>query len=122
MRAIGIALSVLALAGCAEGSVRYAGMLTTTQGACGGAGMGAGGTAPATLIIRGGDAQFTPTDGVTVLRGQSRADGHVDAQSALPGADHKPFQQVFEGERDGTRITGRFASPRCRATVVLTRQ
>ena len=84
-----------------------------------GTGFDAGGKAAATLIVQGNDAQFAPSDGVTVLKGHISPAGHVAAASTTDGADHKPFQQVFEGDRTGDRVTGRFASPRCRAAVVL---
>ena len=89
----------------------------TEQGVCG-SGFDAG-KAPATLIVHGGDVQFAPSDGVTVITGHITATGHVVATGVTDGADHKPFQQVFEGDRTGDRVTGRFASPRCRASGVL---
>ena len=106
------------LAACSGGSARYAGTLATEQGTCG-TGFDASGNAPATLIVENGRVQFAPSDGVTLLTGHMDAAGHVVAGSVADGADHKPFQQVFEGDRDGDRILGRFASPRCRAAGVL---
>ncbi len=116
-----LVVAVVALAGCADPSTRYTGTLTTQQGACG-TGFGPDGTSAATLVVRGADVQFAPSDGVTVLTGHASDKGHVVAESVTSGADHKPFQQVFEGDRDGDRVAGRFASPRCRASVVLTRK
>ncbi len=110
---------MVAVAACAGGSQRYAGTLAAGQGACG-AGFDAGGKAAATLMIHGNDVQFAPSDGVTVLTGHVTDAGHVVASSVTDGADHKPFQQVFEGDRSGDRVVGRFASPRCRAAAVLT--
>ena len=108
----------MALAACSGGSARYTGTLATEQGMCG-SGFDAAGKAAATLVVHGGDVQFAPNDGVTVLNGHMSAAGHVVAASVTDGADHKPFQQVFEGDRDGDRVAGRFASPRCRAAGVL---
>ncbi len=114
-------LAVAALAGCSGGGTRYTGSFATEQGVCG-TGFDAGGKASATLIVDGDDVHFAPTDGVTVLTGHISAAGHILAASTAPGADHKPFQQVFEGDRSGDRVAGRFASPRCRAAVVLDRR
>ena len=111
-------MATLGLAACAAGSVRYAGTLSAEQGNCG-IGFDAGGKAAATLVVQGTDARFAPTDGVTVLDGHISPSGHVTASSVAEGADHKPFQQVFEGDRTGDRVVGRFASPRCRAAAVL---
>jgi hypothetical protein len=95
--------------------------LTTDQGACG-PGFDAAGKATASLVLKGSDVQFAPSDGVLVLPGQVNASGHVVASLNAMGADHKPFPQAFEGDQTGDVITGRFATPRCRASVVLTRR
>ena len=113
--AIGVALSA-----CTTSS-RYAGTVTTQAGSCG-LGFDSAGRANATLLVHGDDIQFLPTDGVTVLPGHVDGAGHMLAGSNAPGADRKPFQQVFEGDRDGDAVTGRFASPRCRAMVALSRK
>ncbi len=119
------ALAGVALAemhGCAAtGDGNYAGNASTEQGFCG-PGFDGSGKAVATLSLRGTQAQFAPSDGVVVLEGRVSAAGHVLAQSNVAGADHKPFQQVFEGDRIGARVKGQFASPRCRASVELTRR
>ncbi len=107
------------LAGCSGGMTRYSGLATVQQGDCG-TGFDATGKASATLLVDGGDVQFAPTDGVTVLAGHVTESGHMLATSTTAGADHKPFQQVFEGDRTGDKVVGRFASPRCRAAVALT--
>ncbi len=109
------------LSGCAGGGDRFAGTLTTDQGACG-PGFDSAGKATSSLVIRAGKVQFAPSDGVLVLDGQENTAGHVTASSNAIGADRKPFPQVFEGDRTGDRITGKFATPRCRASVVMTRQ
>ena len=124
MRAGSVTLCLVALApmlvGCADPSVRYAGTVTTEQGACG-PGFDADGRSPATLMVQGGNVQFAPNDGVLVLNGHITSTGHVVASVDAPGADRKPFPQVFEGDRAEDRVTGRFATPRCRATVALAR-
>jgi hypothetical protein len=99
---------------------RYAGHVVTSQGDCG-LGFDPQGTATATLILRGGEAQFAPTDGVAVLPGHIEGAGHVLAGSNAIGADKKPFPQVFDGSLTGERVHGTFATPRCRASVDLTR-
>ncbi len=114
-------VALFLLSGCSSGVTRFSGALTTEQGACG-PGFDAAGQAHASLVVKGSDVQFAPSDGVVVLPGHADPSGHVVASSHAIGADHKPFPQVFEGDETGDRITGRFATPRCRATVVLTRQ
>ncbi len=114
-------LAVLGVAGCGgEDATRFVGGAATTQGVCG-LGFDAQGKATATLMVRGGDVQFVPSDGVTVLPGHVDAAGHVLAGSNAVGADKKPFPQVFEGARKGDAVSGVFATPRCRADVVLKR-
>ena len=110
----------LGVAGCGSEASRFVGVAAATQGACG-LGFDAQGKATATLMVRGGDVQFVPSDGVTVLPGHVDAAGHVAAGSNAPGADKKPFPQVFEGERTGDTVKGVFATPRCRAGVELKR-
>ena len=112
---------LIGLAGCAASTDgNYFGALKTQQGLCG-TGEDSHGNAPATLSLHGNNAQFEPEEGVVVLDGQMNNAGHMLAQSNMPGADHKPFPQVFEGDLVGDQIVGRFASPRCRATITLTR-
>ena len=118
--AYGLALG-LVLAGCAGADGRFTGTMTTEQGLCG-PGFDESGKAASVLILQGEDAQFAPTQGVLVMRGKVTAAGHVVASTSSAGADRKPFPMVFEGDRTGDRVQGRFASPRCRAAVALTRQ
>ena len=116
-------LTVLAilLAACSgSNDARFAGPITTVQGACS-PGFAADGTATATLTLRGGNVVFAPSGGVIVLGGRIDGAGHVLAQSNAPGADKKPFPQVFEGELQADHVRGTFATPRCRATVDLIR-
>jgi hypothetical protein len=118
---IAVGLLVLGLAGCNANDGLYTGIMSTDQGACG-PGFDDKGKAPSTLLLRSGQAQFSPVDGVEVLSGQVNDAGHVIASATTPGADRKPFQQVFEGDRHDRTVTGRYATPRCRATVTLTRR
>ena len=121
MNVIWTLIILIGLAGCGgrtDGT--YVGLLTTQQGLCG-MGEDSRANAPATLSLRGKDAQFEPEDGVIMLEGHIDNAGHVLAQSNAPGADHKPFPQVFEGDLTANRVSGRFATPRCRAIVTLTR-
>ena len=116
-----MASMLMFVAGCAgEENARYVGTVTTTQGACG-LGFDAGGTAHATLMVRGMNVEFVPSDGVTVLPGHLDGGGHVVAGSSITGADKKPFPQVFDGDRKGDAVQGVFATPRCRATVAMRR-
>ncbi len=112
-------LVVVVPAGCAEpDGTRFVGMVTTSQGSCG---LGfVDGKATATLMVRGADVAFAPSDGVTVLPGHVTGE-HVVAGSSSVGADKKPFVQVFEGDRKGDEVSGVFATPRCRAAVALRR-
>ncbi len=116
---LGLLATTLASCGVASDG-RYAGRVVTTQGDCG-LGFDPQGNATATLTLRGGEAQFSPTDGVAVLPGHVDGAGHVLAGSNATGADKKPFPQVFDGSRAGERVHGTFATPRCRASVDLTR-
>ena len=110
-------LIVIGLAGCATTAVgTYVGPLAIEQGVCG------PGQATASLNRRGNNVQFAPNNGVVVLQGEINGAGHVLAQSRTLGADHKPFTQVFEGQLAGDHITGRYATPTCRATVTLVRR
>jgi hypothetical protein len=112
-------LVIAALAGCGPLQQRYAGPITVTQGDCGTAFHS--GTTAADLSVRGKEALFAPNEGVVVLSGNVNDAGHVATQSNAPGADKKPFLQVFEGDVHGDHVTGVFATPRCRATVDLKR-
>ena len=119
MRLVIVVALLAGLAGCgAAGDGRYAGTMAVEQGDCG---PGFGSKAPATLMLRDGKAEFAPNDGVSVLSGEMNGAGQVHVANTTPGADHKPFPQVFEGVRKGEAITGQYASPRCRATVTLAR-
>lgn len=108
---------LIGLAGCASTATgTYAGRMAIEQGVCGPS------EAIASLNLRGKTVQFAPNNGVVLLDGHVDADGHVLAQSQTMGADHKPFAQVFEGQLANGQITGRYATPRCRATVTLVRR
>ncbi len=117
----GIALLLPVLAGCAFGGFngRYAGPVNADEGVCG---LVAGGKQlTGSLQIRGDEAIFAPDEGVLLLRGQIDKSGHVTASATAPGADHKPFLMVFEGDVHGKHVEGHYATPRCRATVRLDR-
>ena len=115
-----IAFAELTACGAA-GDGRYVGVASTEQGLCG-QGFDEAGKATSTLLIRGSEVKFAPSDGVVVLEGRVDNSGHVLAQGITAGADRKPFLQVFEGDRSGSHIKGQFASPRCRMSVELTRR
>ena len=112
---------LLALSACSSGrDGRYFGTLSTQTGTCG-LSATASGQLDGSLMIRGDDVVFAPEQGVVVLQGRINAAGHVVAASSPLGADHKPFTMVFEGDLHGDKVTGRYATPRCRASVALTR-
>ena len=112
-----LTLGVIGLSGCAANATgTYVGPLAIEQGVCGES------QTTASLTLRGKTVQFAPNNGVVVLEGHVDSDGHVLAQSQTLGADHKPFAQVFEGQLANGHITGRYATPRCRATVTLVRR
>ncbi len=115
------ACALLTLAACAGGpDGRYFGKMATQTGICG-LSATPDGQIDASLTIRGGDVRFVPEQGVVVLPGRIDAAGHVIASDSQPGADRKSFVMVFEGDLHGDTITGRYATPRCRATVTLAR-
>ena len=115
-------LLVVLLAGCgAVSDARFSGSVTATEGVCG-LGFDAAGRARATLVTRGDDVRFAPSDGVIVLSGKMNAAGHVVVGSTAAGADKKPFAQVFEGDLAGDYVSGVYATPRCRAKVDLNRR
>ncbi len=103
------------LAGCAgvgPGSVaRYTGQIVP-ESACGAA-------SPATLVVRAGRFDFTPTDGVLLIAGAVADDGTVAGQLVTPGVDRKPFAMVLAARIIGTAVTGSYTTPRCRYTVAL---
>ncbi len=113
--------AMLALVGCAEPTRdgRYAGAVDATSGTCGPS--SGGGRFDGSLLLRGDDVLFTPNEGVIVLHGRIDAIGHITALAVEPGADHKPFQMVFDGDLAGNRVSGRYATPQCRAMVRLDR-
>ena len=117
MNVIRSILILIGLTGCAATAIgTYVGPLAVEQGVCG------PDQATASLNLRGSNVQFAPNNGVVVLQGEVDNAGHVLAQSQTLGADHKPSSQVFEGQLAGDHITGRYATPRCRATVTLVRR
>jgi hypothetical protein len=112
---------LVALSACSTGrDGRYLGTLSTQNGTCG-LSATANGQLDGVLMIRGDEAVFAPEEGVVVLRGRIDPAGHVVTASAPIGADRKPFTMVFEGDLHGDKVTGRYATPRCRASVALTR-
>ena len=117
----GWVLALLALSGCGSGDARYVGPVVTNEGACG-LGFDGAGNASATLIVRKDEASFYPSSGSQSLLGHMSAAGHVLTSSTAAGADRKPFVQVFEGDVAGDRVVGKFATPRCRAAVEMTRR
>jgi hypothetical protein len=121
------ACALLAVSACASGSPdpsdrdgRYIGTLSTQSGICG-LSVSPDGKFEGVLTVRGGEVLFAPEEGVVVLPGRIDAAGHVTAAESPIGADHKPFTMVFEGDLHGNKVTGRYATPRCRASAVLTR-
>ena len=114
-------VALLMLSGCGAGDERFTGTVTTERGQCG-PGFDDQGKATATLMVRGKKVEFAPSNGVVLLNGNVDDAGHVRAGDSAPGADKKPFMQVFEGDRKGDEVVGRFATPRCRATVALNRR
>ena len=118
---LGWVVALLGLAGCGSGDARYVGPVATDQGSCG-LGFDAAGRASATLIVRQDEATFYPSSGAQSLLGHVTNVGHVATSSTTTGADRKPFLQVFEGDVAGDRVSGKFATPRCRASVELTRR
>ena len=113
---------VIGLAGCAnQPSANFAGLMAPHQGECN-LSDSSQARVLASLNQRGDDVEFIPNNGVVILEGHIDRAGHILAQSNMPGADHKPFVQVFDGQLAGDHVTGEFATPRCRATVSLLRQ
>jgi hypothetical protein len=115
----GVIALVVLLSGCAAATRngRYAGVVDTEEGVCSPA---SGGTSSqGSLQIRGDEVLFAPDGGVLILRGHVDGAGHLIASATTPGADHKPYQMLFEGDLRGDQVAGRYATPRCRATVRL---
>ncbi len=139
VRVAGVVSVVLLLAGCGGPLTgRFRGDLAVTQGVCA-ADAHVGDRAPATLMLRDGEAIFLPGDGVVELHGHVDPNGQVSTSSvstgtgsmgtsstgASKGASATPksaadrFTQVFEGSVKDGHVTGHYASPRCRADVTL---
>ena len=121
VKKFGALLVLLVLAACAVGARndRYAGSVDAEQGICGP--IGSGQHMQASLQIRGDQVLFAPDEGVVLLQGQIDPTGHLTASATAPGADHKPFPMVFEGDLRADAVDGHYATPRCRATVRMHR-
>ncbi len=103
------------LAGCAgllpAADVRYVGHIVP-EGTC-------GAESPATLVVRAGRFNFTPTDGVLLIAGAVGSDGTVAGQLVTPGVDHKPFAMTLAAKITGADVSGSYVTPRCRFSVAL---
>lgn len=73
------------------------------------------------LSVRNDDVVFAPETGVVAMPGRIDKAGHIVAGKTVAGADHKPFPMAFDGNLRGGRVTGSYATPRCRAMVELER-
>jgi hypothetical protein len=104
----------LLLAACAaDAPVTYAGDLVPQAGTC-------DPPVRASLIKRGRDVDFTPSQGVLILTGQIAPSGAITAHLQTQGADHKPYALKLTANLSGTTITGDYITPRCRYAVRLT--
>jgi hypothetical protein len=62
---------------------------------------------------------FTPREGIISLDGVLAADGSIRASATTTGMDRAPYRQTFVGTLTGDRITGTYATPRCRYVANL---
>ncbi len=108
------------LAACAGGAVgrEFGGTPAVVAGACPEL-MSHGHTVRSVLTIRNDLVVFTPADGVVQLSGHLDKTGRVTASRSSTGADHHPFEMVFEGTLANDSVSGTFATPRCRASVKM---
>ncbi len=107
------------LAGCIVAPTgangRWVGPLTPASGTCDPA-------SEAVLLVSPREATFAPDEGVLLLHGHADEHGHVVADLRTTGFNHQPYLLAFTGDlRDG-HIVGTYVTPRCRATVTLTRR
>src|SRR5580698_7744628 len=107
--------SVAALgAACAAGPPdHFAGLLQPQAGTC-------DPPSRAELILSNSHVLFTPREGIISLDGTLAADGTIRAATVSNGMDRTPYRQTFIGSLTGEKVTGAYATPRCRYVVTLT--
>ena len=110
-----------ALGGCASNRQElFTGPVVAESGICGPSASNTG-VMQGSLSIRQNSVVFAPEQGVVTLPGKRDLSGHVVAGQTLAGADHKPFPMAFEGDVQGDKAVGVYATPRCRAKVEFRR-
>lgn len=113
-----MALTLLALSACVSAPMgangRWVGPVTPVAGTCDPA-------ANAVLLVSPKSATFSPDNGILLLRGHVDALDHVTADLRTLGMNHQPYVLSFEGTMLGDQITGTYLTPRCRASVTLSR-
>lgn len=113
-----IALTLLALSACVSAprgaNGRWVGPVTPVAGTCDPAANGV-------LLVSPKSATFSPDNGILLLRGHADALDHVTADLRTIGMNHQPYVLSFEGTMRGDQITGTYLTPRCRASVTLSR-
>ena len=111
-------LLILALAGCIPASSgvvgRWVGPVTPVAGTCDPA-------AQAVLVVSSKSATFSPDNGVLLLHGQADALGHVTSTLRTQGMNHQPYVLSLDATLRDDQIVGTYLTPRCRATVTLSR-
>lgn len=114
MRAWVVMTVLVGLVGCAGApGGRWVGPVTPAGGAaCGPATRGV-------LVARGGDAVFTPSEGVLILRGPVGKDGSVQASASVENADHRSVVTRFDGRIGDGGVSGTMTSPACSYSVAL---
>ncbi|MEE8659196.1 Lipoprotein [Acetobacteraceae bacterium EV16G] len=94
---------------------RWSGALVTEQGQC-----------PdgdnSLLQIEDKTIVFAPAGGSVLLRGErGKSNDVLNASFTHPDTNHKPYRMVFRGHPVGNAIGGIYATPTCRAHIVMTR-
>ncbi len=111
-------LLALMLAGCIPtptGAIgRWIGPLTPVAGTCDPA-------SQAVLVVSAKSAIFSPNNGILLLHGQADPMGHVTASLRTQGMNRQPYVLALDATLHDGQIIGTYLTPRCRASVTLSR-
>lgn len=73
-------------------------------------------------IYSDGRVIFIPEEGTIVLAGTASKQGAITATRDQPGANKRPFVSRLDASFDAGRLTGTYATPRCRFDVRMERR
>lgn len=94
---------------------RWMGALVTEQGQC-------PDQDDSLLQIEDEMIVFSPANGSVILKGKrGKSNDVITASLTQSDQNHKPYRMVFRGHPVGNAIGGIYATPNCRAHIVMTR-